>query len=185
LIMLHSRLSVRPGSGIRKSTVHDFAEEDNSSYTSNLGDCVLALTDCYKQASQARDVLRTGSSDLSRIQKILDHEKLYILVGERTVREYKADITEVIEPQIKELIERAEKGLKILERREASLQAKVDTVTARPVSRTAVVTSGMSKLDARRMQMLVNQRQKLEEELLALEADVLGLEKKPLSKIRR
>lgn len=51
--------------------------------------------------------------------------QLYILVGERTVREYKADITEVIEPQIKELIERAEKGMKILERREASLQAKV------------------------------------------------------------
>lgn len=51
------------------------------------------------------------------------------------------------------------------------------------------------------MQMLLNQRQKLEEELLALEADVMGLvslmkqivwmgltciqEKKPLSKIRR
>jgi hypothetical protein len=63
-----------------------------------------------------------------------------------------------------------------------------------------VATTGMSKLDARRMQMLVNQRQKLQEELLALEADVMGLvrfqikpfgqlltciqEKKPLSKMR-
>lgn len=51
LIMLHSRLSVRPGSGIRKSTVHEFTEEDNSNYTSNLGDCVLALSDCHKQVS--------------------------------------------------------------------------------------------------------------------------------------
>jgi Spc19 len=51
--------------------------------------------------------------------------QFYILVNERTVREYKADITEAIEPQIKELIERAEKGLKLLERRESSLQAKV------------------------------------------------------------
>jgi len=43
----------------------------------------------------------------------------------------------------------------------------------------------MTKLEARRLQMLVNQRQKLEEELLALEADILALEKKPQSRMRK
>jgi DASH complex subunit SPC19 len=58
-----------------------------------------------------------------------EQEQFYILVGEKTVREYKADITEVIEPQIKELIERSEKGLRLLERREHSLQAKVPSTS--------------------------------------------------------
>lgn len=43
------------------------------------------------------------------------------------------------------------------------------------MSRAGTSTAGMSKLDARRMQMLVNQKQKLEEELLALESEVMNL----------
>ena len=49
----------------------------------------------------------------------------FTLVSENTVREYKSDLREVIEPQVNELIERAEKGLRVLERREASLKARV------------------------------------------------------------
>jgi hypothetical protein len=33
----------------------------------------------------------------------------------------------------------------------------------------------MTKLEARRLQMLVNQREKLEDELIALESDILSL----------
>lgn len=46
-------------------------------------------------------------------------------MDEGTVRRYKADLADEIEPQINELIERAEKGLKALSRKQALIQSKV------------------------------------------------------------
>ncbi len=48
-----------------------------------------------------------------------------MFVNESTVRKYKADLTEEIEPQIQELIERAKRGAKTLEKRRHTLKAKV------------------------------------------------------------
>ncbi len=50
---------------------------------------------------------------------------MFLLVDESTVRRYKADLTDEIEPQINELLLRAEKGLQVLLKRESMLQAKV------------------------------------------------------------
>ena len=47
-------------------------------------------------------------------------------MDEGTVRRYKADLTDEIEPQINELLSRAEKGLQVLLKRENMLQAKVN-----------------------------------------------------------
>ena len=55
--MLHARLSTRPTS-FRKSNITAISDhapqldDDNSNYTANLRDCVLALGDCGKQVSQ-------------------------------------------------------------------------------------------------------------------------------------
>jgi len=52
---------------------------------------------------------------------------------------------------------------------------KAGTISSRPTSRLGGVnTTGMNKLEARKMQMLVSQRKKLEEELLALEDEILN-----------
>ena len=52
---------------------------------------------------------------------------------------------------------------------------KADAISSRPVSRLGGAnTTGMNKLEARKMQMLVNQRKKLEEELLELEDEILN-----------
>jgi len=57
--MLHARLSTRPMS-FRKSNITAVSEyppqldDDNSNYTANLRDCVLALGDCGKQVSRTR-----------------------------------------------------------------------------------------------------------------------------------
>lgn len=49
-------------------------------------------------------------------------------------------------------------------------------MSSRPSSRIGGVnTTGMNKLEARKMQMLVSQRKKLEEELLELEDDILNV----------
>lgn len=114
--------------------------------------------------------------------------KVFLLVDESTVRRYKADLTDEIEPQINELLSRAEKGLQVLLKRESMLQAKVgatyqtesrslniyqaEASQTRPTSRAAANTTGMNKLDVRRMQMLSRQRQKLEDEAAALQAEV-------------
>jgi DASH complex subunit SPC19 len=50
---------------------------------------------------------------------------VFLLVDEGTVRKYKADLADEIEPSINELIERAEQGLKALDKQESVLQAKV------------------------------------------------------------
>jgi hypothetical protein len=55
--MLHARLSTRPTS-FRKSNITAVSEyspqfdDDNSNYTANLRDCVLALGDCGKQVGR-------------------------------------------------------------------------------------------------------------------------------------
>jgi len=51
--------------------------------------------------------------------------QVFLLIDESTVRRYKADLADEIEPQINELIERAEKGLKALSRKQALIQSKV------------------------------------------------------------
>lgn len=101
-----------------------------------------------------------------------------MLIDEATVRRYKADLTDEIEPQINELISRAEKGLRILLKKESTLKAKVDANQSRFSSRAAMTvnTSGMSKLDVRRIQMLTKERERAEEEMAALEKEVAELE---------
>ena len=47
------------------------------------------------------------------------------MVDEDTVEKYKADMSGEIEPQITELISRAEKGMKALQKKHHALQTKV------------------------------------------------------------
>lgn len=52
---------------------------------------------------------------------------------------------------------------------------KAGAMSSRPTSRLGGLnTTGMDKLEARKLQMLVSQRKKLEEELLVLEDEILS-----------
>ena len=66
-----------------------------------------------------------SSYTLLPVQRSLICAQVFLLIDEATVRRYKADLTDEIEPQINELISRAEKGLQILLKRESMLRAKV------------------------------------------------------------
>ncbi|KAI0960155.1 hypothetical protein AcW1_004753 [Taiwanofungus camphoratus] len=175
-----SRLSVHPKSGPRESVftgTADFYRGDTHAVCSPyLRECVLAMEDCCDEAHEAQEIIRQGTYDLPRMTKVLENERVFLLIDEATVRRYKADLTDEIEPQINELISRADKGLQILLRRESMLQSKVDTVQPRPSSRATINTTGMSKLELRRIQMLVRQRKRLEEELAALQKEMDELE---------
>jgi len=112
---------------------------------------------------------------------------VFLLVNEDTVRKYKTDLADEIEPAINELIERAEQGLKALEKKASALQTKVlcihvlyflsvlmhdkvESARSRPTGATTA-----QKLEARRLQMLTKQRERLEEEVKALEVEVEAL----------
>ncbi|KAH9844356.1 Spc19-domain-containing protein [Rhodofomes roseus] len=178
-----SRLSVHPRYGPRESVFTsappDMYRSENAVCSPFLRECVLAMEDCCEEAREAQKVVRAGTYDLPRITKVLENEHIFLLIDEATVRRYKADLTDEIEPQINELISRAEKGLQILLKRESMLRAKVESsMPSRPSSRAAVTinTAGMSKLDIRKIQMLSRQREKLEDEAAALQREIDDLE---------
>ena len=101
--------------------------------------------------------------------------QVFLLIDESTVRRYKADLRDEIEPQIIELISRAEKGLKTLQKKEAVLQTKVEVAQSQPASRPTAGVAASNKVEGRRLQMLVRQREQLEQELRELENEVLSL----------
>ncbi|KAF8197480.1 hypothetical protein BJ912DRAFT_816016, partial [Pholiota molesta] len=108
--------------------------------------------------------------DLPRMTQILQNERVFLLVNERTIKKYKSGLADEIEPAISELIERAEQGLVSLERKEALLQTKVENSKSRAP---ATGISAVQKLEARRLQTLTRQREKLEAEVRALEEEIL------------
>jgi len=93
-----------------------------------------------------------------------------LLVDEGTVEKYKTDLSDEIEPQITELISRAEKGMKSLQKKRQALQTKVETAHSRPSSRPA--QGGPN----RRLQLLVKQRERLEEQVRELESEILAMQ---------
>jgi len=83
---------------------------------------------------------------------------------------YKADLSDEIEPQITELISRAEKGLEALQKKRLLLQTKVKTAQSKPQQPSA--SDGVN----RRLQLLVKQRQRLEAQVRELEGEILEME---------
>ncbi|KZT05555.1 uncharacterized protein LAESUDRAFT_625224, partial [Laetiporus sulphureus 93-53] len=173
-----SRLSVHPKYRPRESVFagnpEQYRSDTNAVCSPFLRDCVLAMEDCCEEAHAAQEIIRQGTQDLPRMTKVLENERVFLLVDESTVRKYKADLTDEIEPQINELIARAEKGLQILLKKESLLQAKVEASAAQPSSRGGIHmnTAGVSKLDVRRIQMLTRQRERLEDEVAALQKEI-------------
>ncbi|KAI0053669.1 hypothetical protein FA95DRAFT_1530565 [Auriscalpium vulgare] len=176
-----SRLSVHPRPP-RESIFgggSEFLRGDNHAvFSPNLRESVLAMEDCCEEAYEAQQLLRNGTYDMPRMARILENQKIFLLVDEGTVRKYKADLSEEIEPQIAELLSRAEKGLKTLQKKESVLQSKVETAQSRPPSRPAAGTAGSNKVDAHRLRTLVKQREQLEEQLKQLESEILSMEAK-------
>ena len=110
-------------------------------------------------------------------------------MSESTVKKYKADLVEEVEPQIAELLERAKRGLKALERQNHTLKQKVKHSTMIildaaqtahqvqnvPVPAAAANRSASARIEARRLHVLTSQRQSLEQELEDLKEEIEAL----------
>ncbi|KAI0036742.1 Spc19-domain-containing protein [Vararia minispora EC-137] len=170
------RNSLRPRGreSIFVGSADNYRSDDASTFSPSLRECVLAMEDCCEEAYEAQQQLRNGTYDLPRMARVLDNERVFLLVGEDVVRRYKTELGSEIDPQINELISRAEKGMKALQMKESILKAKVDTAQSRPSSR-ATTGRPSSKMESRRLQMLTKQRERLEQQLAQLETQVLQL----------
>ncbi|KAH9049689.1 hypothetical protein EDB84DRAFT_952276 [Lactarius hengduanensis] len=101
---------------------------------------------------------------------VLDNQRVFLLVDEGTVKKYKADLSDEIEPQITELVSRAEKGMEALQKKRLLLQTKVKTAQSKPLPPST--SDGVN----RRLQLLVKQRERLEAQARELEAEILEME---------
>lgn len=135
----------------------------------------MAMEDCCEEAFEAQHLLRSGTKDLPRMTKVLENEKVFLLVTESTVRRYQRNLVDDIEPAVGELIAKAEQGLSALEKREASLQAKLDNPQR---ARAPTATTAVQKSDARRLNLMMKQRERLDEQVRALEEEIMELERK-------
>ncbi|KAJ7209676.1 Spc19-domain-containing protein [Mycena pura] len=142
----------------------------------SLEECVLIMEDCCEEAYEAQMLLHNGTQDLRRMNKVLQTQRVFLLVADDTVRKYKAELTDEIEPAINELIELGQQGLKSLQKKEAVLQTKDHTLHRSQLgmaqSRTTRPTAASQKMEARRLQLLTKQREALESEIQALEAEL-------------
>ncbi|KAJ8087111.1 hypothetical protein PM082_005939 [Marasmius tenuissimus] len=147
-----------------------------ASCPADLAECVMSLEDVCEEAHESQILLRNGTRDLPRMTKVLDNQRVFMLIDEGTVRRYKSELTDEIEPAVTELIERAEEGLKTLAQKENQLQAKIDLAKSRPLKPSAGRTMASQKLEQRKLNTLTRQREQLEADLEALEAEVRQLE---------
>jgi len=168
-----SRANVKTRESIFAGGPEQYIGDAQARCPPDLTECVLALEDCCEEANEAQVLLRYGTQDLPRMAKILENELVFLLVNENTVKRYKSDLADEIEPVITELIERAQQGLSALEKKEHSLQTKVENAQLRP--RNATGAGPAHKQEARHLQNLIKQRERLEAEVRAAEEEILNL----------
>ncbi|KAG2013045.1 hypothetical protein CC2G_009983 [Coprinopsis cinerea AmutBmut pab1-1] len=140
----------------------------------SLFECVAAMEDCCEETFEAQHLLRNGTRDFPRMTKVLQSERVFELTTEGTVKKYQRGLVDDIEPTVSELLSRAEQGLASLEKKEATLQSRLDNGPGN-VKPTAGITAAQ-KSEARRLFLLSKQRERLEQQTRALEEEVMLLE---------
>ncbi|KAF8165771.1 hypothetical protein B0H34DRAFT_671538 [Crassisporium funariophilum] len=160
-----SRANLKARESIFASGPEQYIGDTQARCPPDLEECVMAMEDCCEEATIYRRMRRKFCSDM-----------VFLLVNEDTVKRYKSALADEIEPAITELIERAQQGLAGLEKKEHTLQTKVENAQSR--TRNATGTSAAQKLEARRLQTLTKQRERLEAEVRAAEAEVMELARK-------
>ncbi|TEB32210.1 hypothetical protein FA13DRAFT_1791037 [Coprinellus micaceus] len=171
-----SRLPLKGRESVFTGGPEQYIGDAYASCPPSLEECVAAMEDCCEEAYEAQLLLRNGTKDLPRMTKVLENEKVFLLVTESTVRRYQSALIDEIEPNVSALISKAEQGLSTLEKKESSLQSKIENAQSR--ARAPTVTTAVQKSDARRLNLMVKQRERLEQQVRAMEEEILELERK-------
>ncbi|KDQ21112.1 hypothetical protein BOTBODRAFT_169765 [Botryobasidium botryosum FD-172 SS1] len=168
---IHPRASVFAG---RPSVLESSSRAP--AFLSALEAAIEATENCGDILEDAVEEISLGTRDLPRLSKVMHTSRLFTLIDENLVRQMKEDVSSEVEPQVKQLIGRAESALRGMEKQEAMLHSKLESLRqpATVSNTTSIITA---KHEARKAKMLANQRQRLERELAILEGEIEDLEK--------
>ncbi|KAF8528766.1 Spc19-domain-containing protein [Hysterangium stoloniferum] len=168
------RPSYAPSNGRPRESVFisgPVAQDNDPVCSPYIEACVAAALESCDKLYDAQCSLRRGVSDLPRMSKVLQNERLFVLINEGHAATYQAQLAGEIEPQINELVARAEKSVKHLERKENLLMTKLEAIQSRASSR----ASSVPAMTTRKLDALTKQREALEKELEALNDEVMQL----------
>lgn len=173
-----SRANIRARDSIFAGSQDNHRVDVVSRCPPSITECIANLEDSCEEVNAAQEMIRQSTEDFPRIQRVLSSTRVFHLIDEATVKRYKKDVADELEPALNELLERAERSLSDLLRSASGLQAKVDEAQTKPPAG----ASASQKLQARRLQVLKKQRERLEQELHVLETEVQRLEARTVRK---
>lgn len=96
-----------------------------------LNGCVSTLAQSLSMLSSSLDALNHSTSDFPRVSTILSNIRVFELVPDSHISNAQADLAKEIEPQITQLLSRAEVELAKLERKRVALSSKADLLQVR------------------------------------------------------
>ncbi|KAK9366410.1 DASH complex subunit SPC19 [Lipomyces kononenkoae] len=145
----------------------------NSSYNYSLQGCVSSLNASVDLLASSIASLSSGVDDLPRMKTVLKARRVFEVVPESEVNAIKSSFAGEVEPQIIELLRRAEAAISKLERRQKNLIAKAELQEVRlqrqPRAQELEGSSvADSNNDARKLKTLQQKRERLEYSLSRL-----------------
>ncbi|KAF8603471.1 hypothetical protein BDV93DRAFT_523258, partial [Ceratobasidium sp. AG-I] len=157
--------------------------EGPASHLSYLQATVQMTARCSATLGEIADDQRTeGTHDLTRLMRVIENERLFVLIDEPQLKAARMQLEDEIEPQLNALLERSEKMIDALDAKEQSLKSRISAVklsqeaAATRAAQTAAATGASKRGDARRIQLLQGRRQRAERELEMIEAETKRLE---------
>ncbi|KAG8747084.1 hypothetical protein FRC10_002500 [Ceratobasidium sp. 414] len=156
--------------------------EGPASHLSYLHATVQMTARCTATLSEICEDQRVeGTHDLTRLMRVIENERLFVLIDEPQLKAARSQLEDEIGPQLTALLERSEKAIDALDAKEQSLRSRIASVKASQAAaatraaQTAAATGASKRGDARRLQLLQGRRQRAERELEAVEAETRQL----------
>ncbi|KAK9241105.1 DASH complex subunit SPC19 [Lipomyces kononenkoae] len=144
----------------------------NSSYNYSLQGCVSSLHASVDLLASSIASLSSGVDDLPRMKTVLKARRVFEVVPESEVNAVKRSFAGEVEPQIIELLRRAEAAISRLERRQKNLVAKAELQEVRlqrqPRAQEPESSVADSNNNAKKWTTLQQKRERLEYSLSRL-----------------
>ncbi|QRV72363.1 SPC19 domain-containing protein [Ceratobasidium sp. AG-Ba] len=157
--------------------------EGPASHLSYLHATVQMTARCTSTLAEiAEDQRVEGTHDLTRLMRVIENDRLFVLIDEPQLKAARSQLEDEIGPQLTTLLERSEKAIDALDTKEQSLRSRIASVkasqaaAATKAAETAAASGAARRGDARRLQLLQSRRQRAERELEAVEAEARQLE---------
>ncbi|KAK9479755.1 DASH complex, subunit Spc19 [Lipomyces japonicus] len=145
----------------------------NSSYNYSLQGCVSSLRASTELLGSSIASLDSGVNDFPRMKSVLKADRVFEVVPESEVNAVKASLAGEVEPQIIDLLRRAETAISRLERRHKNLVSKAELQEVRLQRQPAAITTDASELqNLETWRKLQQRRQRLEYSLSRLNLTV-------------